>query len=97
MSLSPAPWPSCRWWPSCAACGPSEAEAIGAALIGAGFRILEVPLNSPDPFASIRLLADASAPTALVGAGTVIDPDDVARLHDARGRLVVMPAHRSRA
>ena len=38
---------------------PSEAEAIGAALIDAGFRILEVPLNSPEPFASIRLLADA--------------------------------------
>ena len=70
---------------------PSEAEAIGAALIGAGFRILEVPLNSPDPFASIRLLADAFGSTAIIGAGTVINPDDVARLHDARGRLVVTP------
>ena len=76
---------------------PSEAEAIGAALIGAGFRILEVPLNSPDPFASIRLLADAFGSDVLIGAGTVIDPDDVARLHDARGRLVVTPAYRSRA
>ena len=70
---------------------PSEAEAIGAALIGAGFRILEVPLNSPDPFASIRLLADAFGSTAIIGAGTVINPDYVARLLDARGRLVVTP------
>ena len=70
---------------------PSEAEAIGAALIGAGFRILEVPLNSPDPFTSIRLLADAFGPQAIVGAGTVIDPADVARVHDARGRLIVTP------
>ena len=70
---------------------PIEAEAIGAALVGAGFRILEVPLNSPDPFASIRLLADAFGAEVLVGAGTVIDPDDVARLSDAGGRIVVTP------
>jgi 2-dehydro-3-deoxyphosphogalactonate aldolase len=70
---------------------PTEAEAIGAALVDAGFRILEVPLNSPDPFTSIRRLADASGADVVVGAGTVIEPDDVTRLHDARGRLVVTP------
>jgi 2-dehydro-3-deoxyphosphogalactonate aldolase len=70
---------------------PIEAEAIGAALVGAGFRILEVPLNSPDPFASIRLLADALGAEVLVGAGTVIEADDVARLSDAGGRIVVTP------
>lgn len=70
---------------------PDQALDVGAALVEAGFRILEVPLNSPRPFDSIRLLADAFGGTALVGAGTVIDPADVARLHDAGGRLVVTP------
>jgi 2-dehydro-3-deoxyphosphogalactonate aldolase len=72
---------------------PGEAAAVGEALVNAGFRILEVPLNSPDPFASIRLLAGAfgGSDGVLVGAGTVVDPDDVGRLADARGRLVVSP------
>jgi 2-dehydro-3-deoxyphosphogalactonate aldolase len=70
---------------------PAEAEAVGGALVEAGFRILEVPLNSPEPFASIRLLADRFGSGTLVGAGTVIDPADVARLGDAGGWLVVMP------
>lgn len=70
---------------------PDQALDIGAALVEAGFRILEVPLNSPRPLDSIRLLADALGGTALVGAGTVIDPADVARLQDAGGRLVVTP------
>ena len=75
---------------------PTEALAIGAALIDAGFRILEVPLNSPDPFASIRALADRFGSDVLVGAGTVIDPADVPRLQDAHGRLVVTPHTDSR-
>ena len=70
---------------------PDEALAVGEVLVAAGFRILEVPLNSPDPFASIRLLADAYGDVALVGAGTVTEVDAVDRLRDARGRLVVMP------
>lgn len=70
---------------------PDQALDIGAALVEAGFRILEVPLNSPRPLDSIRLLADALGGTALVGAGTVIDPTDIARLRDAGGRLVVTP------
>lgn len=70
---------------------PDQALDVGAALVEAGFRILEVPLNSPRPFDSIRLLADALGDTAMVGAGTVIDPADVARLQDAGGRLVVTP------
>ncbi|MFL5333117.1 MAG: 2-dehydro-3-deoxy-6-phosphogalactonate aldolase [Geminicoccaceae bacterium] len=70
---------------------PVEAVAIGAVLIEAGFRILEVPLNSPDPFVSIRALADRFGDEALVGAGTVIDAGDVARLHRAGGRMVVTP------
>ena len=70
---------------------PEEAPAIGGALVEAGFRILEVPLNSPEPFASVRLLAAAFKDRAVVGAGTVIDPADVPRLREAGGRLVVMP------
>lgn len=70
---------------------PAEAVAIGTVLIDAGFRMLEVPLNSPQPLASIGALAGRFGDEALVGAGTVIDPADVARLRDAGGRLVVTP------
>jgi 2-dehydro-3-deoxyphosphogalactonate aldolase len=70
---------------------PAEAPAIGEALLGAGFVAIEVPLNSPEPLASIRLLADAFGERALIGAGTVRDPADVARVAAAGGRLVVMP------
>jgi 2-dehydro-3-deoxyphosphogalactonate aldolase len=69
---------------------PDEVPAIGDALHGAGFRILEVPLNSPRPFESIAALA-ARFPDCLTGAGTVRDVRDVARVRDAGGRLVVMP------
>jgi len=69
---------------------PEESEAVGAALVAAGIVTLEVPLNSPDPFRSIARMA-AALPGALVGAGTVIDPADVARVADAGGRLIVTP------
>ncbi|HEY5366610.1 MAG TPA: 2-dehydro-3-deoxy-6-phosphogalactonate aldolase [Casimicrobiaceae bacterium] len=70
---------------------PAEIAPIGGALSDAGFRILEVPLNSPNPFDSIRALATRFGTQCLVGAGTVIDPADVERVADAGGRLVVMP------
>ena len=70
---------------------PDEVPAIADALCAEGFRVLEVPLNSPRPFESIRLLADAHGERCLVGAGTVLDPADVARVRDAGGRLIVMP------
>lgn len=70
---------------------PDEILGIGEALIDAGFVAIEVPLNSPEPLASIRLLADAFGERALIGAGTVRDPADVARIAAAGGRLVVMP------
>jgi 2-dehydro-3-deoxyphosphogalactonate aldolase len=69
---------------------PDEALEVGAALVAGGFRLLEVPLNSPDPLASIRLLAQAF-PQALVGAGTVLRAKQVAQVHAAGGRLVVAP------
>jgi 2-dehydro-3-deoxyphosphogalactonate aldolase len=70
---------------------PADAEAIGAAAFDAGIRIIEVPLNSPDPLASIEKLAARFGDSALIGAGTVLDPADVARVRDAGGRLIVSP------
>jgi 2-dehydro-3-deoxyphosphogalactonate aldolase len=70
---------------------PEEVPAIAAALVEAGFRMLEVPLNSPRPFDSIRALADAVGDRCLVGAGTVLALADVAAVRAAGGRLVVMP------
>ena len=70
---------------------PDEAEAVGAAIFDAGIRIIEVPLNSPDPLASIRRLATAFGDRALIGAGTVLEPGQVAEVKAAGGRLIVSP------
>jgi len=70
---------------------PGEAEAIGAVIFEAGIRIIEVPLNSPDPLASIERLAARFGQAALIGAGTVLDADDVGRVRDAGGRIIVSP------
>ena len=70
---------------------PDEAEAIGEALYAGGIRIVEVPLNSPDPLRSIGHLARALGDRALIGAGTVLDPEDVRRVADAGGRIIVSP------
>ncbi len=70
---------------------PEEALDIGAALVGAGFTIIEVPLNSPQPLASIRILADAFGVRVLIGAGTVLTPEDVDAVKAAGGELIVMP------
>lgn len=70
---------------------PDEVAAVGQALRTAGFRMLEVPLNSPRPLQSIRALAELYGGDCLVGAGTVVDAADVARVRDAGGRLIVMP------
>ncbi|MBO6902533.1 MAG: 2-dehydro-3-deoxy-6-phosphogalactonate aldolase [Rhizobiaceae bacterium] len=68
-----------------------EVEAVAAALIEAGISIIEVPLNSPEPFESISRLARRFGDQAIVGAGTVTKVADVDRLHDAGGRIVVSP------
>jgi 2-dehydro-3-deoxyphosphogalactonate aldolase len=70
---------------------PENAPAVGDVLIEAGFRLLEVPLNSPRPFESIARLAEAHGGQALIGAGTVLVPSDVGRVADSGGRLVIMP------
>jgi 2-dehydro-3-deoxyphosphogalactonate aldolase len=70
---------------------PDEVDAVGDALAAEGFRILEVPLNSPRPFESIRKLAQRYGERCLVGAGTVVETADVSRVQEAGGRLIVMP------
>ena len=68
-----------------------EVVAVGESIFAAGIRIIEVPLNSPDPFYSIERLAEAMGRRATVGAGTVLRVEDVARVRDAGGRIVVSP------
>ena len=70
---------------------PDEVDAIGDALIEAGITVIEVPLNSPQPFESIKRLAERHGARALVGAGTVLEAADVARVKEAGGELVVAP------
>jgi len=70
---------------------PHQAASMGQALYDAGFRCIEVPLNSPEPFASIATLARTLPGNCLVGAGTVLDAEQVGHISEAGGRLVVMP------
>lgn len=70
---------------------PGEAADIAGALFEGGIRIIEVPLNSPEPLASVRAIADALGERALIGAGTVLHPDQVAQVQDSGGRIVVSP------
>ncbi|NHZ66381.1 2-dehydro-3-deoxy-6-phosphogalactonate aldolase [Massilia genomosp. 1] len=69
----------------------NEAEAAGAALFGAGFRLLEVPLNRPGALASIALLARMAPAGAIVGGGTMLSVADVEAVHAAGGRMLVAP------
>ncbi len=68
----------------------NEALAVGEALTRAGWTLLEVPLNSPDPLQSIATMAQ-HFPRALVGAGTVLTSDNVRNVHAAGGQLIVSP------
>ena len=70
---------------------PEAVVAIGEALVRAGFAIVEVPLNSPQPLESIRRLRGALGTGVLVGAGTVTTPAEVRAVADAGGELIVMP------
>ncbi|MDN5568612.1 MAG: 2-dehydro-3-deoxy-6-phosphogalactonate aldolase [Paracoccus sp. (in: a-proteobacteria)] len=70
---------------------PPEAPAIARALIDAGITRIEVPLNSPDPLDSIAVLARDFADDALIGAGTVLTPEQVQAVADAGGRMILSP------
>ncbi len=70
---------------------PDEAEPIGEALVDAGFRLIEVPLNSPQPLESIARLAGRFGALATIGAGTVTTEAQVAAVRDAGGTLIVSP------
>jgi 2-dehydro-3-deoxyphosphogalactonate aldolase len=70
---------------------PGDALDIGTMLVETGFTIIEVPLNSPEPYASIVRLAKRLGDKALVGAGTVTDWEQVTKIADAGGRVIVMP------
>lgn len=70
---------------------PEEAVEVGEALLDAGFICLEVPLNSPRPLESIRLLRDALGDRAIVGAGTVLTPEAVREVVEAKGQIIISP------
>jgi 2-dehydro-3-deoxyphosphogalactonate aldolase len=70
---------------------PSEAVEIGLVLAETGFTIIEVPLNSPEPYASIVKLEKRLGGKVLIGAGTVTDWEQVPKVADAGGRIIVMP------
>jgi len=70
---------------------PEESVGVGEALYAAGIRLIEVPLNSPDPLDSIARLARHFGERAVVGAGTVLQTADVARVREAGGRMIVSP------
>jgi len=70
---------------------PQEAAAIGEVLYQAGFRVIEVPLNSPEPYESIRILRNLLPADCLIGAGTVLTPEQVEQVKAAGGQVIVMP------
>ena len=70
---------------------PDEVVAIGEALVETGFRLIEVPLNSPDPLESIARLAAALRGRAVIGAGTVLRETDVAAVQARGGTMIISP------
>jgi 2-dehydro-3-deoxyphosphogalactonate aldolase len=88
-----APWPNLKRALVAILRGvkPDEINGIADALAEVGFEAIEIPLNSPDPFRSISQTAKRLGGQCLIGAGTVLTPDDVDRLADAGGRLLVTP------
>lgn len=70
---------------------PDEAEATLEALIASGIGLIEVPLNSPEPLASIAIMAERAGGRARIGAGTVLAVDEVKAVAEAGGTLIVSP------
>lgn len=92
MNVKPR-WPALRRGLVAILRGIRPHEALGAieALVAEGFEAAEIPLNSPDPFESISRAARAFGERCLIGAGTVLTPEDVDRLAECGGRLIVSP------
>jgi 2-dehydro-3-deoxyphosphogalactonate aldolase len=74
---------------------PAEIEGVAEAIIAAGVTLIEVPLNSPDPFKSIELMAQRFAGRAIIGAGTVLSVANVQRCKDAGSQIIVSPNMRA--
>ncbi|MEM0908690.1 MAG: 2-dehydro-3-deoxy-6-phosphogalactonate aldolase [Pseudomonadota bacterium] len=70
---------------------PDDALGVGHALVGAGFTIMEVPLNSPEPYRSITMQQETFGAASIVGAGTVLQAEEVSRVADAGGTIIVSP------
>ena len=70
---------------------PRQVAQVGERLVKQGIGIIEVPLNSPDPFTSISILARQFGNDAVIGAGTVLTPDDVRRAAEYDSRIIVSP------
>ncbi|WP_339493591.1 2-dehydro-3-deoxy-6-phosphogalactonate aldolase [Pseudomonas sp. RA_105y_Pfl2_P56] len=70
---------------------PQEAAAVGEVLYTSGFRVIEVPLNSPSPYESIRILRKTLPADCLIGAGTVLSAEQVDLVKEAGGQVIVMP------
>jgi 2-dehydro-3-deoxyphosphogalactonate aldolase len=70
---------------------PEEVEAVGETLIAAGWRIIEVPLNSPEPLKSIEKLVKRFGEQAIIGAGTVLTPSQVADVAATGSRVIISP------
>lgn len=70
---------------------PDEVEDVGEALVEAGFTLIEVPMNSPDPLDSVARLATRFAGRAIIGAGTVLREDQVAAVAAAGGTMIISP------
>ena len=93
MAKSRIPWPPLRRPLVAILRGitPAETEAVVGALVEEGFEAIEIPLNSPDPFTSIATAARLAPAHCWIGAGTVLEIEDVDRLADVGGRLLVSP------
>jgi 2-dehydro-3-deoxyphosphogalactonate aldolase len=70
---------------------PEETAGIVDALVEGGFEAIEIPLNSPEPFRSVEIAAKRAPAGCLVGAGTVLSVEEIGKLADAGGRLMVSP------
>jgi len=70
---------------------PDRAKTVAHALYGAGIRMIEVTFNSPDPLTSIKIITQMQLHDCVIGAGTVVNVDDVQRTYDTGGRLIVTP------